>query len=97
MTFRPLPQVFNRAGFRCRIVQRTETVALIHVVGTHYEVALIRRLPASRIMGTPVPAREALPSNEEWGSRGWSFLEYAAALQKYNDTVACYKRSEVAA
>jgi hypothetical protein len=59
-------------------IRRSGMVALYELYGANkllygYEVVIIRRRPAEEAFGKAYPERELYPSNEEWGTRGWSY------------------------
>ena len=84
-----LPLEFNRAGFHWKQIARTEEKAIYS--GTLksgrvnvWEVIMVRKAPAGRIMGVPYPPREVFPKTSDWGSYGWTFNDEERAMKKYN-------------
>lgn len=76
--FQKLPATFTKNGYCYRMVARTPTAAIYEQRFRSgglaaYEVIRVRRRAEKRIGITILPAREVLPSNEEWGRWGWTF------------------------
>ena len=85
----PLEKKFERYGFSYRQIHRTPSAAMYEVrIGEDgalaYEVvkpviAKQRNMDGSWI---PCPPYECYPSSEQWGSRGWTYVEADKALMK---------------
>jgi hypothetical protein len=86
--FQPLPERFTDDGYNLTVRRRQCNVALIskskpdHATSS-YEVVLVRTLPASVIFGKPFPRREAMPTNEDWGTSGWTYATFEQAEKKF--------------
>jgi hypothetical protein len=55
-----------------------------------YEVIVIEIRKAGEVFGREYPDREAYPSNEDWGTLGWSYQtrDLAGALKRYATLLA---------
>jgi hypothetical protein len=89
--YRPLETKFTRAERTWWAVARQGDVALL--AGTNqkshqwlYEVVIVQQLPKHRFPnGNVSPAREAMPSNSQWGQKGWSLHGWDRAWQVFED------------
>lgn len=81
--FKPLPETFAKAGRSFRLIKREGNVALYSVRFSPvpdwskpdwaWEVVIIRQVFTGRfIKGYWMPPHEELPSEAQWGSRGFS-------------------------
>ena len=91
---RVLKTEFNKDGFAYAVLKRTEglstNVALLQQAkggNVAFEVVLIQVHDARKIAGQEIPAGEALPANEDWGSKGWTFTERKRAEERYEKLV----------
>lgn len=50
-----------------------------------YEVIIIQSHNGREIMGNVIPPAEFAPSDESWGSKGWTYTIEADALKKFNE------------
>lgn len=88
-----LPKEFTHDGFNHRQIDRQRDVAVYekrHRSGgaKSYEVVVVQKRPATRWPdGTTTPAREAMPSTEQWGQAGWSYVDRASAYRKMAATL----------
>lgn len=89
-SIRRLKQTFKKNGHIYSIVERNDRVVLFklilgdEIVG--YEVCIIKILPEEEILGKHYPARESIPSDDEFGTEGSkSFFghEYERALKYF--------------
>ena len=60
---------------------------------THYEVFIVRKLPAKKVFDREYPEREAPPKNEDWGQFGWTFKTRENAEKKFSQLVKKHKKS----
>lgn len=86
---RPLSSVFTLDGFAFRQIERRGDVALFAKRNPHhhrdtFEVVIIQRHPAKRIMGREYPERESMPPSEAWGAAGWSQTDLESARRKFH-------------
>lgn len=93
---KPLPTTFAKNGFTYEQVERRGQLAIYHqrlrpgVGDMAYEVIRIKRVKEHVMFKKTVEAHEAGPSNEDFGSYGWSYptLEAARAKLKVLDAAA---------
>jgi hypothetical protein len=50
-----------------------------------YEVVKIQKYPETEIFGNLVPAHEAMPGDEQWGKRGWTYTSKEKAFKKFEE------------
>jgi hypothetical protein len=53
-----------------------------------YEVIKIQQIPAGEMFGRPIEAHETGPSNESWGTLGWTYPDLEHAKAKFHALVA---------
>jgi hypothetical protein len=86
-TFQPLPETWTDAGWRFRVLDRSGMVALLAKSRggrDFFEVVVVQRQPARTWpSGRTTPAKEAMPSPEEWGTYGWSPYDLPAVEAKF--------------
>lgn len=80
MTLQNLLSGGKSDGFSFRIVdQCRDALLLAKSKPGHsrelWETAIIQHQPAETIRGRSYPARDILPSDESWGSLGWSYAD----------------------
>lgn len=89
ITHKPLPETFQKNGYRYELVARTEHVALYGQCDADteiflaYEVCRILRHNGRVIAGNVVPPAEFLPSTEQWGQLAWTYTDERAAYARY--------------
>lgn len=72
MEFRPLPNTYTNTGIEYRLLKRGKKSCIYRSVDNKYfEVFRIKELKPNIIMGNPVPRREKIPGNEEFGTWAW--------------------------
>ena len=49
-----------------------------------FEVIFIKLRPAEEVMGRDYPEREVYPCNEDWGKKGWTYIELENALRAFD-------------
>ena len=75
---KPIPQTFSKNGYRYELECRSAHACVyrqIHRTGrlVAYEVMIIRQECGFTIRDRQFGDYEKLPSNEDWGSYGWTF------------------------
>lgn len=71
-----LPEKFRKWGFDWTVLKRKGDVVLLQQSGRSfngYNVAKVREQPEREIGGNIYPAKEAIPSQTEWGIYAWNF------------------------
>lgn len=87
-----LDKEFNKSGYHYEIIHRIGDIALLTQSQPKgylcsYEVVVVQKRKAELAFGRDYPAREAMPSNEEWGEHAWTFNELDRAQVKFNALV----------
>lgn len=81
-----LPISFKKNGFDYFQVERNALTAIysqsLDGEVKAYEVIRVIVAPAGEIMGNPVPEREIMPGNEQWGIRGWTYWKLEDARKR---------------
>lgn len=72
---------YKKNGRTWRVVNRSGDIA-IFASDQFYEVIMIQSHNGREIHGKHFPAAEYPPSNEQWGSKGWSFSDEKKARFK---------------
>lgn len=96
---KPLPLTFTKNTFAYEQVLRDGQIAIYKqrlnatadkpVRGClAYEVIKIQQVPAGEMFGRPVEAHEIGPSNESWGTQGWTYPTLDRAKAKFHALVA---------
>jgi hypothetical protein len=85
--YRPLAREFSHDQHAFFMLARQGDVALF-AKRKHgrwsYEVVIVQKHdPARCPSGTSLPAREATPHNEQWGTYGWTPYDWKAAWEKF--------------
>ena len=89
----PLAPKFRSRGFDWRIVQREGDVAIVEQSREGWENPVLnvvvvqkhRERPAPD--GSTIPAREGLPSWEQWGRAAWTASDLPDAKRRFNALV----------
>ena len=81
-----------RDGFEHELVQREGLVCLVKrskPLYWHYEVIKLRLEPDKERFGNFYPAHERYPSNEEWGTYGFTYLstDFKGAQKRWQELV----------
>jgi hypothetical protein len=89
----PLPKQFTDRGFTLSEEWREGDVAMyrrqrIGGKAVTWEVYLVRHNKAFEIGGNHVPAKESVPSPEQWGTYAWTFTTAEAARHKFTSLTA---------
>ena len=75
-----------KGGHHFTIIDRIGDIALAQSGGTvGFEVFEVQSHDGREIMGKYFPPAEYVPSNEQWGAKGWSFKTEAAARAKFDE------------
>jgi hypothetical protein len=98
----PLAPTFTSGGFNFRMLRREGDVALLSKVHRHgrvesYEVVRIQHRRA-KVMpnGKPLPAREAMPASEQWGTAGWTYPDLASAERRFAQLLGSWRALDAA-
>jgi hypothetical protein len=82
----PLPLEFKHKSFGYRQLERNEKAAIYSQSAgdqiAAYEVVKIRTVKFTIWMGKEIPFREVYPSDNHWGSRGWTYRTLGEAKIK---------------
>lgn len=86
MSMEPLAKELRIGGFDLRQIKRIGDIAVYEQSKAgrilSYEVARIQVRKAETICGRSYPAREVYPSNETWGTDGFTILDLTNALER---------------
>lgn len=78
-----LKSYHSRNGYLWKIIERQGDIALAHGGIIGWEVFEVQRHHGREIGGKWCEPAEYAPSNEQWGSKGWSFKDEAKAREKF--------------
>lgn len=89
---------FNRQGFIYELVARDGDIAVYSQrsksIGTKdlgkvvgYEVFKVQSHDGLFIHGVWIEPSEYIPSNAEWGQKGWSFFDEKKAMEKFQKLI----------
>ena len=103
--FKTLPEVFEKAGRHFKLVKRTGNVALYRISfsttpdwskpASAWEVVIIRQvLEGRQIKDYYMPPHEELPSEAQWGNRGFSPSTAERAEEIFIELVSKYVTNE---
>ena len=73
----------SRNGYPWTITDRIGDIALANGGSIGWEVFEVQRHNGREIGGKWCDPAEYAPSNEQWGSKGWSFKEESKAREKF--------------
>ncbi len=86
----PLPTVFTKGEFHFSQVMRFGDLALFSKVKSapahksgSFELIVVQKRASWEVGGKTIPAREAYPSSEQWGTQGWTYRDLETAKQKF--------------
>ena len=82
---KPLTTYHSRNGYRFNVIDRRGDVALADGGSVGYEVFEVQSHDGREIAGTWFEPAEYPPSNEQWGTKGWSFKHEASARRKFDE------------
>ena len=82
-----LPTTFRSDGFYFELLKRDGDIALFRKTKLGFsfetfEVVLVQHHKERIIAGKSIEGGEAMPSSEQWGSKGWTFSEKTSAKRK---------------
>lgn len=81
-----LPEKYRKNGYDFTLVERTEDVAIYKQTDETsliaYEVFEVMKYPERMIGETKIAATEASPSNEMWGSKGYTYRNLEDAKER---------------
>ncbi len=84
-----LTQYQAKGGHHFEIIERVGNIALAKAGGTvGFEVFEVQSHNGREIMGKWCGPAEYPPSNEQWGTKGWSFKTESAARAKFQQIQA---------
>ena len=84
-----LPAEFTSGDFLFNLLHRAGMVAVLakrkprHLRPT-FETVIVQVHPARHIFGRDLPEREVMPSNESWGTSGWSYSDLVRAEARFD-------------
>lgn len=86
-------ETYYKNGYNFSLNTRCDDFAVfrgMHKITGHetYETIIIQSHNGREIHGTYCPPAEYPPSNEQWGSKGWTFTDYVGALGKLNALIS---------
>jgi len=88
MNYKPLKESFSRKGFTYTVVKREGDKAIYEQKSGKkilaYEVIKIRRHNGYTIAGVFMEPAETYPSDNDWGTFGWTYSSLEQATVKYN-------------
>lgn len=85
---KPLGNTFSKNGFHYQLVTRHDDIAIFRQSREPnskcfaYEVFFVKKAKECAIAGKVIEAHEAVPGNEEWGVKGWTFSTLEEARQR---------------
>ncbi len=91
--FLVLPINFTHKGFIYKQIKRQNYTVIYQKYKEndknkeHFEVVYIFRHPKREIAGVEIEAKEAMPSDEQWGTYGFSYSNLNDAMKKFDELV----------
>ena len=88
ITYLPLDKTYAKNGYHFNLVLRDGDVAVYaqchrpNGTPVAYEVFKVKRVKETIMFGRVIPAHEAVPSNEEWGTKGWTIMDLHEAKRR---------------
>jgi hypothetical protein len=84
-----LPKYLKKNGFELIQMFRHGNVALYRKrkpdqESEHFEVIRVQSHKGYTVQGVKIPPSEHFPSDEQWGTHGWTFMTGCEAAQKYH-------------
>ena len=77
---------YRKHGNDFLLIKRSGNVGLFQEKKYNsYEVITIQSHNGREIMGNLIPPAEFAPSDESWGSKGWTYTIEADALKKFDE------------
>lgn len=80
-----LKSYHTRGGYPFNVIERRGDIALADGGSIGYEVFEVQSHDGREIAGTWFEPAEYPPSNEQWGTKGWSFKHEASARRKFDE------------
>lgn len=68
-------------------IKRVGKIAIYRRTEQNYEVIIIQDAKARVIFNKSYPDREVYPFNEDFGTKGWTFMTLAAAERKFDHLI----------
>ena len=92
MEYKSLPTEFTSKGFIFKQIRREGDIAIYKRWGVkhneksaHFEVFEIQKYPEREMCGVKIEAKEAVPSSELWGKKGFTCLDLDIAEKKFEE------------
>jgi hypothetical protein len=95
---KPLPKRFKRGGYHFVQIKREGPFAMYLQTSSEmpddyaakgdksaYEIIRVRTIPARVAFGKEIGSYERYPSDEEWGTFGWTAIGHEAAEKKFEE------------
>lgn len=85
---KPLPPTYGKNGFHYEVLLRRGPFAIAQQRlrpgqgCLAFEVFRVKQLKETQMFDRTIEAHEAVPSNEEWGHKGWTYPTLEAAKVK---------------
>jgi hypothetical protein len=77
---------YRKHGNDFLLIKRSGNVGLFQEKKYNsYELIIIQSHNGREIMGNVIPPAEFAPSDESWGSKGWTYTIEADALKKFDE------------
>ncbi len=80
-----LKQYRSKGGYPFKIIARSGNIALADGGSVGFEVFEVQSHQGREINGKWCEPAEYAPSNEQWGTKGWSFANASQARAKFNE------------
>ena len=99
---KPLGDTYSKNTFHYELVVRDGDIAIFKqrlrpgVGCLAYEVIRVQKRAEYTIKGNVIPAHEAAPGNEEFGSEGWSYPDLERAKKKYHELLLLGSKVKIA-
>lgn len=78
----------SKNGYEWNVIERRGDIALAHGGSIGFEVFEVQSHNGREIGGKWFEPAEFAPSNEQWGSKGWSFKSEQPAREKFDELAA---------
>lgn len=84
----PLPKTYKKNGYNHEVIFRENDYIISKLTSFEsgrficYEAFKVRKNKSVEILGSVIEEKETSPSNEEWGTYGYSVHTYQEALNK---------------
>ena len=78
----------SKNGYEWNVIERRGDIALAHGGSIGFEVFEVQSHNGREIGGKWCEPAEFAPSNEQWGSKGWSFKREEPAREKFDELAA---------